>query len=214
VSPSLFLKQTFEGFGYTNIDYIPNSIELEHYPFKERSFAQVKLFWVRSFSIIYNPLLAIKVLKVLKDDGIDASLCMVGPDSDGTLKQTKNLAKQLNVDVQFTGKLSKPEWVKLAQDYNIFINTTNFDNMPVSVVEGMALGMVIISTNVGGMPFLIDHGHDGILIEPDDVNAFVSAIKQTILNPEMANLLAVNARQKVEKFDWNTIKHLWFKTLQ
>ncbi|MDU8885455.1 glycosyltransferase family 4 protein [Yeosuana sp. MJ-SS3] len=214
VSPSLFLKQAFEDFGYTNIDYIPNSIELEHYPFKERSFAQVNLFWVRSFSIIYNPLLAVRVLKVLRDDGIDASLCMVGPDSDGTLKQTKKLAKQLDVNVKFPGKLSKPEWIKLAQDYNIFINTTNFDNMPVSVVEGMALGMVVISTNVGGMPYLIDHGHDGILIEPDNVNAFVNAIKHIMREPEMAHLLGVHARHKVEQFDWNVIKHLWFKALQ
>ena len=214
VSPSLFLKQTFEDFGYTNIDYIPNSIELEHYPFKERSFERVNLFWVRSFSIIYNPLLAVKIVKALQDDGIEASLCMVGPDSDGTLKQTKKLAKHLDVDVQFPGKLSKPEWVKLAQDYNIFINTTNFDNMPVSVVEGMALGMVVISTNVGGMPYLIDDGHDGILIEPDNVNAFVNAIKQILGDPELANLLGVNARRKVEQFDWNIVKHLWFKTLQ
>ena len=155
VSPSLFLKEAFETYGYTNINYIPNTIELEHYPFKQRSFASVNLFCLRSFSDIYNPLLAIKILKALQDDGIDAILCMVGPDSDGTLKKAKKLAKQLEVDVQFPGKLSKPEWVKLAQDYNIFINTTNFDNMPVSVIEGMALGMVVVSTNVGGMPYLI-----------------------------------------------------------
>jgi glycosyltransferase involved in cell wall biosynthesis len=214
VSPSLYLKEAFEDFGYTNIGYIPNTIELQQYPFKRRSFNSVKLLWVRSFSKIYNPLLAIHLLKALQDDGIDASLCMVGPDSDGTLKDAKKLEKQLDVDVLFTGKLSKPDWIKLAQDYNIFINTTNFDNMPVSVVEGMALGMVVISTNVGGMPYLVTHGHDGILVEPHNVALFVDAIKSILKSPEAAQTMAMHAREKVEQFDWQVIKQLWFKTLQ
>ena len=214
VSPSLFLKEAFESYGYTNINYIPNTIELEHYPFKKRSFDRANLFWLRSFSDIYNPLLAIKILKALQDDGIESSLCMVGPDSDGTLKKAKKLANQLDVDVQFPGKLSKPEWVKLAQDYNIFINTTNFDNMPVSVIEGMALGMVIVSTNVGGMPYLIKNGDNGILLEPNKSELFVNAIKDIMGNPDATENLIKNARHKVEEFDWDVVKQLWFKTLQ
>ena len=213
VSPSLYLKQAFEEFGYTNIDYIPNSIELQHYPFKERQFKEVKLFWVRSFSIIYNPLLAIKLLKTLRDEGIKASLCMVGPDSDGTLKKAQDLAKRLKVDVQFTGKLTKPEWTNLALDYNIFINTTNFDNMPVSVIEVMALGLFVISTNVGGMPYLIEDGHDGILVKPNDLTEFVDAIKKAIEKPNTSITMALHARKKVEQFDWDVVKQLWFKVL-
>lgn len=214
VSPSLYLKNTFEDFGYANIQYIPNSIELQHYPFKERQYKEVKLFWVRSFSVIYNPLLAIKLLKSLRDDGLKASLCMVGPDSDGTLKKAQDLAKRLNVEVQFTGKLTKPEWIALAQDYNIFINTTNFDNMPVSVIEIMALGLVVLSTDVGGMPYLIEDGYDGVLVKPDDVSVFVNAIKMVIEKPDMARTMALHARQKVEQFDWDVVKQQWFEVLK
>ena len=60
------------------------------YQFEERNFEEIKLLWVRSFSKIYNPELAIKVLKTLIDEGIPASLCMVGPDSDGSLKKLKS----------------------------------------------------------------------------------------------------------------------------
>ena len=56
VSPSQYLKDAFEGFGYYNIHYIPNTIELEKYQFKIRQIDTVKLLWVRSFSKIYNPL--------------------------------------------------------------------------------------------------------------------------------------------------------------
>ena len=85
----------------------------------------------------------------------DATLAMIGPDVDGSLTKVKDLARKKNLDVNFTGKLSKPEWINYSKDFNVFINTTNFDNTPVSVIEAMALGLPVVSTNVGGMPFLI-----------------------------------------------------------
>lgn len=213
IAPSEFLKLQFQEYGYRNLEVIPNSIELENYPFKERDFSKPKLLWVRSFSKIYNPLLAINVLKILKDDNIQASLCMVGPDKDGSLNEAKIYASDCDVDVRFTGKLSKEDWIKISEDFNIFINTTDFDNMPVSVIEAMAIGLPIISTNVGGLPFLIENEKDGLLIDPNDALLFVEKIKQIIENPEMGNNLAANARIKIEQFDWEIIKNQWIKLL-
>ena len=213
VSPSIYLKEAFEASGYQNVDYIPNSLEMDQYVFHIKELQKVDLLWVRSFSTIYNPLLAVKILKELQDDNIQASLCMVGPDADGSMETVKQLANELNVSIKITGKLPKKEWLALAKDYNIFINTTNFDNMPVSVIEAMALGLPVISTNVGGLPYLITHEKDGLLVPPNNVDAFVVAIKQLLNNPVATNTLAFNARQKVEQFDWNVIKYKWVELL-
>lgn len=150
----------------------------------------------------------------MKDENIEAELCMVGPDNDGVLQKVEELAKELNVEVTFTGKLSKTKWINLSKNYNIFINTTNFDNMPVSVIEAMALGLPIVSTNVGGIPFLIDHNQDGILVNPNNVTVFVDSIKQIINQPEFANSIVLKARKKVEHFDWEIVKHKWTELLQ
>ena len=214
VSPSKYLKASFESFGYNKISYIPNSLDLEKYIFNVKDLQEVNLLWVRSFSKIYNPMLAVRVLKALQDDNIKANLCMVGPDSDGSLESVKQLAQTLKVSVKFTGKLSKEDWIALAKEYNIFLNTTNFDNMPVSVIEAMALGLPIVTTNVGGLPYLITNEKDGLLVPPNNVDAFVVAIKQLINNPETSKALALNARLKVEKFDWNVIKYQWIKLLE
>jgi len=213
VAPSLYLKQSFEQLGYLNIDYIQNTIDLTKYPFKERNLTTVKLLWVRSFSKIYNPLLAVKLLKALQDEDIEASLCMVGPDNDGTLRKVKAYLQKHNLKATLTGKLTKQEWVDLSKHYNIFINTTNFDNMPVSVIEAMALGLPVISTNVGGMPQLIKHNHDGLLVQPNNVDAFVKAINKIIKTPGLAKTMTINARSKVEQFDWKIVKQLWIKLL-
>jgi len=214
VAPSEYTKSNFEALNYTNIVSIPNAIEIKEYECNKRAVNSINLLWVRSFSKLYNPNLAISVLHKLKLLGYQTTLCMVGPDNDGSLEKAKQYASSLNLDVTFTGKLSKQEWIKLSTNYNIFINTTNFDNMPVSVIEAMALGLPLISTNVGGLPFLIDNNEDGILVEPNNVDVFVNAIIKLRENSEKTEALTVKAREKVELYDWETVKLKWFSILK
>jgi len=213
VSPSIYLKEAFASHGYTNVVYIPNSLQLQNYPFASRSIDAINILWVRSFSEIYNPCLAVDILKALQDLGYKTTLCMAGPDTDGSLAKVKAHAHALGVTVETPGKLTKAEWIALAKDYNVFINTTNFDNMPVSVIEAMALGLPIVSTNVGGMPFLIEDEVDGLLVPPNDLNAFVTAILKLKSKPELAVSLASKARKKVEQFDWEVLKEDWIEVL-
>ena len=213
VSPSLFLKEAFETAGFENIMHIPNTIKIEEYPFDNRNYDEPKLLWVRSFSKIYNPELAVKVFRNIKDLYPNASLCMVGPDADGSQKAVEALAQDLNLNVTFTGKLEKIQWIKLARDYNIFINTTNLDNTPLSVIEAMALGVPVVSTNVGGMPYLITHNGDGLLVQPNHADDMSSAVVSIFRNSEKRDHIIENARKKVEKFNWIHIKSLWHKAL-
>jgi glycosyltransferase involved in cell wall biosynthesis len=213
VSPSKYLMNSFKQYGYDNVRHIPNTLNIENYKLVEKDFLSPKLLWVRSFAKIYNPKLAVKVLKRLKESYPDAELCMVGPDSDGTLKMVKELAKKLDVNVTFTGKLRKTQWIELSKKYNIFINTTNFDNTPVSVIEAMALGLPIVSTNVGGMSFLINNNFSGVLVDPNDESQMVKAIVDILNDDIKRNQIINNARIKVEQFDWQKVKKLWTEVL-
>jgi glycosyltransferase involved in cell wall biosynthesis len=209
VAPSRFLESIFTSYGYTNSTHIPNSIDIDHYEFLSRKVDIVKLLWVRSFSSIYNPELAIKVLNKLNKEGVKAELTMIGPEVDGSLVRTKERAKQYNLDVNFTGKMPKTRWIEISRDCNIFINTTNFDNTPVSVIEAMALGLPVVSTNAGGLPYLITDNIDGLLVPVDNTNAMVNAIKILSKSDELRQKLIDNGRQKAESFDWNTVKSQW-----
>jgi glycosyltransferase involved in cell wall biosynthesis len=214
VAPSEYTKSNFEALNYNNIICIPNAIEIENYRFQNKTLDTIRLLWVRSFSNLYNPNLAIEVLRKLQEQGLQTTLCMVGPDNDGALEKAKDYANSLNVEVNFTGKLPKEEWIKLSANYNVFINTTNFDNMPVSVIEAMALGFPVISTNVGGIPFLIDDTKDGILVEPNNADAFVNTIIELQNKPDNLRALTINARKKVELYNWKTVKLQWFTILK
>jgi glycosyltransferase involved in cell wall biosynthesis len=209
VAPSNFLKTTFNSYGYKDVLYIPNTIEIEYYQFNSRNVDTIKLLWVRSFASMYNPKLAVLVLESLLNKGHNAELTMIGPDVDGTLEKVKSLSNSKNLEVNFTGKLSKQQWIELSKDHNIFINTTNVDNTPVSVIEAMALGLPVVSTNVGGIPFLISHNEDAILVPPNNIEAMVEEIIKLKSDNILRDKLVINARKKVAKFDWNVVKPKW-----
>ena len=213
IAPSKFLYDIFREHGFKNTQIIPNAISTDKYPFELRKEFRPKLLWVRRFQKRYNPLMALKVLKILQQSYPKASLCMVGPEKDGTMASCKKLAKNYDLDVRFTGKLRKKHWAELSKNYDFFINTTSIDNTPISVIEAMSLGLAIISTKVGGMPMLIDDKLDGILIPEDDENAMVREISKIIENPEFGEKLCWNARKKVETFDWESIKYKWNRVL-
>ncbi len=215
VAPSGYLFSTFREFGFTNVVHIPNNIELDIYRMKERAMLVPRLLWVRSFHSVYNPLMALNVLEKLLVHFPKAELCMVGPDKDGSLEQcTEYVVRNgLKEKVKFTGVLSKPNWHSLSEHYDIFINTTTIDNTPVSVIEAMALGLVVVSTNVGGVPYLISDNENGLLADNGDVDMMVAKIRWLIDHPKEAGQLALCARKQVEEFDWELVKHKWFKIL-
>lgn len=214
ISPSIYLKKHFEEKGY-EVECIPNFISINEYEFKKRTEVSPKLLWVRSFDKTYNPLLAIEILQKLKLNYPEAELCMVGPDKDGSLQEVKDRANELKVSgsLKITGKLSKKEWLELSKEYDIFINTTDYDNQPVSVIEAMAMGLPVISTNVGGIPFLIDDGNNGLLVPRNDADKFVKEIERLLTDNELVSKLSDNGRKKAESFDWDNLKKKWKELL-
>lgn len=215
VAVSPYLEQHLLSNNYKAV-LVPNSINLALYPFRERSAIKPRLLWVRAFHSIYHPQLAVQLLKRLTEKYPEACLTMVGPEKDGSLVECKKLAAQLGIEekVVFTGKLSKAEWILLSEQHDIFINTTRFDNLPVSLIEAMALGLPIVSTNVGGIPFLINDHRNGLLADSGDLETIYSAVEQLMLQPELAKTIAGNAREDAERFDWNQVKYQWREILK
>lgn len=215
VAPSGYLLDAFQKRGYPNLLFIPNSIDLADYPFvKERETSVPKLLWVRSFASLYNPKMAIDVLKIVQKTYSGATLCMVGPDKDGSLAATQLYAEQNRVWVTFMGRLTKAEWVALSNDYNVFINTTHFDNTPYSVIEAMSLGLPIVSTNVGGLPFLLKDRSTALLVDDSDAAGMAQAVLKLMDDADLKHKLVQNGRIYVEGFDWEVVKEEWEKVFE
>jgi len=194
---------------------LPNGLELARYPFRERRPPFRRLVWLRAFHEIYNPVLAVVALSKLRQ-AIDIRLTMIGPDKkDGSLQRTQGTAARLGVAqaVDFRGAVSKQDVPNELGQGDIFLNTTNFDNTPVSVLEAMACGLPVVSTNVAGIPFLVEDGQTGLLTPPEDAEAIVGAVTRLEQEPGLAAKLGRNARAKVELFDWGMVLPRWEELL-
>ena len=215
ISPSEYLQKSFQNNSFP-ITVIPNYIDLEKYSFKSRKKIKPHLFWVRSIHNIYNPLMAVHVLYGIKKKYPDARLCMAGPVKDNrVMEQLKILISRLDLQshVLFSGQLSKIEWTALSKDYDIFINTTDYDNNPVTLLESMALGLPIVSTNVGGVPYLIDDKVTGLLVEAKKSEQMVEKINELISGKIDGYQIARNAREAVSHYDKNEIIKQWYQTI-
>ena len=210
-TPSAYLFEQMRPY-HKELVLLPNPLDLGKYSFKHRAHPGPKLVWLRAFHDIYNPSLAVQVVAQLARDFPDVRLIMMGPDSgDGSLERTNKLASQLGVTDRLTctGPVPKHDVPHLLNQGDILLNTPRVDNTPVSVLEAMACGLCIVSTNVGGIPYLLKDESDSLLVPTGDVAAMAKAVRRFLDEDNLAERLSRNARQKVVQFDWSMILPRW-----
>ena len=211
VSPSPYHQIRLKEYR-DDIRLIPNPVNIDFSRFVLRKQAQPKLVWVRAFHEVYNPSLAIQVLQLLVSEFPESELLMIGPDKeDGSLAKVREQMTAFNLSnwVNIVGGIQHTEVPEYLNKGDIFINTTNYDTAPRSVLEAMANGLCVVSTNVGGMPWIISHGQDGLLVPPNDARAMAEAVRRIVKEPALAVKLSANARKTAELYDWSSILPLW-----
>jgi glycosyltransferase involved in cell wall biosynthesis len=190
----------------------PDARQWDVEPSRELQLPLRHLVWLRAFHAIYNPVLAVEVLARVRQEYPDVRLSMIGPDKhDGSLQQAKAAARRLGVApaVSFLGAIPKPDVARHLAQAGIFLNTTNCDNTPVSVLEAMACGLAIVSTKVGGIPYLLEHGKTALLVPPAAAGVMAAAVCQLQTDPVLASQLGANGRKLAESFDWSIVLPQW-----
>jgi glycosyltransferase involved in cell wall biosynthesis len=210
-APSRYMQERMKPIR-PDIMLVQNPIDLKEYTFRLRSAPRPALVWLRAFHELYNPSMGIQATAQILPEYPDLRLLMGGGDKgDGSLEKTKQLAEMLGISnsVEFSGIIPKervPDWL---QQGDIFLNTTNVDNTPVSVIEAMACGLCIVSTNVGGIPYLLKDGEDALLVSPENPEAMAKAVTRILSEPDLAEHLSRNARNVAENYDWPNFLKSW-----
>jgi glycosyltransferase involved in cell wall biosynthesis len=214
--PSPYLADQMKPFR-ADLRLIPNGIEIRQYPYRVLKCLRPRIVWLRAFHRIYNPALAVRALAWLRTWGCDATLAMIGPDkSDGSLEETRAAIQELALTpyVQLEGAVPKNEVGHRISEGDIFLNTSTIDNTPVSILEAMACGLAIVSTNVGGISHLLKHERNALLTPSGDSLALASAVRRLLADPSLAARLSQNARHDALTFDWSHIVPRWCSLLR
>jgi len=142
----------------------------------------------------------IKAIGLLKVKYKDIKLILVG---DGPQRSfLSRLVKELNLvdQVVFVGKTFEVE--KYLSIFDFFVLPSLQEGLSIAIIEAMASGVPVIASNVGGIPEVITHKYDGILIRSKNENDISEAIIQLNNNKELKNKLISNAYNKISaKFD-------------
>lgn len=211
VSPSAYLIHELGQFR-RDIRKISNPISIRHLPYRHRPSPKPNLIWLRAFHHIYNPILFPAVVSQLRVRYPDIKGTMLGPDKgDGSLQETQALIRKLGLDahIQFIPGVKHAEVGTWLDSSDLFVNTTNSDNTPVSVLEAMACGLPVVTTNVGGLPYLLEHETNALLTPPNDATALAECIHRLCTEPGLALRLAGEARKLTAEFCWEKILPKW-----
>jgi glycosyltransferase involved in cell wall biosynthesis len=216
ITPSGYLAQQMREY-YEGIQVFPNALMLRRYACRVRDQIAPRLVWLRAFHRVYNPELAIQTLAILRREIPDIQLTMIGPDKgDGSLEKARQQAQRLGVTGNLTlmGSVPKVDVPAKLAEADIFLNTSRVDNTPVSVLEAMACGMCIVSSDVGGIPHLLQSEHDALLVPTDDPEEMARAVRRIVTDINLARRLSLNARKSAEQFDWSVVTPRWEALLE
>lgn len=208
-SPSKFLIDFFANQG-VSIVYLPNFIDIDKFAYRGVQNRELSLLWVRAFTDVYHPELAIETLKKLKSRFPDLRLVMVGPDK-GTLKRVQELAGryQLQESIDFVGKVANDALSTYYQTSSVYLNTTRYESFGIAVVEAAACGIPIVSTEVGEIPYLWKDGEEILILEERTPECMASQVEKILTSHSLAEKLSDNARMKAMSLDWKQIEKQW-----
>jgi glycosyltransferase involved in cell wall biosynthesis len=128
--------------------------------------------------------------------------------SGGEEKNLKTLCgrKDLTAKIRFLGNLSHPDVLSLMTVSDIFVLPSWSEGFPMVVLEAMAAGLPVISTNVGALPEIINDGVQGYLVNPHDVESLRQRISRLLDHPsEMRQMGRGNIAEVKKRYDINSV---------
>jgi len=209
VCPSDYLYRWTETMGFSP-EIIQNPIKIKAYIFKERPQFKAKLLWVRRYHAIYNPLMAVKILHHLQSRYPESTLTMAGPDG-GEKKNCLDLSQSLGINekCKFYDLLSKSDLIELTQQHDIFLNTTHYDNIPMTLIEMAAMGIPIVSTNAGGIPLVFEHEFSALLTNDNDFDLMTLSIIKLLKYPAKYQNMISNAKKITQNYSEDSVWSKW-----
>ena len=137
---------------------------------------------------------------------------MIGPDKgDGALDTTRRAAAAAGLldRVDFVGSVPKRDVGQWLSRGDIFLNTADVDNAPVTMIEAMACGLAVVTTNVGGIADMVRAGRDALLVPAGDPEAMAHAVLKLLRDTTLTAMMSSEARYSAARCDWSEQLPRW-----
>jgi len=138
-----------------------------------------------------------RAAKMLVEKGYQFCLVVVG---DGELMETmQKVQKDLGLEDHVFLLGTRTDVPDLLQQADIFVLSSKREGLPMVLLEAMSTALPVIATNVGGIPEIVKHKENGLLIQSQDEEEMATAMERLIVDKQQAQQLGTGARQTVVK---------------
>lgn len=211
VVPSGFLRAVFAEYGQST-RIIPNIVDLSVFRPVQDTTGPARPFTLvitRNLEPIYGIETALEALAKVLQSAPETRLRIAG--SGPQESELRILASTLDIShaVEFTGRLDRRGIAQLYAEADAMLNPTTVDNMPNSLIEALASGLPVISTAVGGVPYIVRDGDTALLVPVHDATAMAAAILRLQDDESIREYLRRQGLAEVAQYAWPAVREQW-----
>jgi glycosyltransferase involved in cell wall biosynthesis len=204
IAVSEYTRQLASQHYPVDIQVIPNGVNLNRLnPGDIRVGDPPTIVFAGRFVYQKNPVQVVKTLASLKD--LPWKCIMIG---DGILsKDVENEIKKQHLQdrFHFSGWITPEEVISIFANSDILFMPSYSEGLPVVGVQGLAMGLAIIATQVGGWIDIVNPGKNGYLIPSQNPEGFSEALEMLLSNPELLKAFRISSREKAKCFELKSI---------
>ena len=207
VVPSGYLVDVFARFGVT-ARAIHNVVELEVFRYRERHPIRPVFLTSRLHEPLYNVPCVLRAFRLIQDKYPDASLTVAG---DGWMRpELEQLARDLELrNTTFVGRVPWGDMPDMYDAADVYLTATDIDNMPGSVIECLSCGLPVVTTDAGGVPYIVTHEETALIVPRGDHHALATSAIRLLEDDALAVRLGRNGRETCRKFTWPAVRDAW-----
>lgn len=211
--PTGFLQAIFGRYGFA-AQVLPNIVDVARFTPRSRAMqvsnAAPHVIVTRNLEAIYDCATAIRAFAKLLEDFPDATLSVAGAGPQRAELEALTSSLGIAARVHFTGSLDQTGMAALYASADVMLNASRVDNTPNSILEALASGVPVVSTRVGGIPYVVEDRKTALLVEPGDANAMAHALVAILRDRALADRLVASGLESVQQYAWPRVKHVLF----
>ena len=207
VTPSGYLVEVFARFGL-KARPVFNIVELDRFQFRDRRPLKPVFLTSRLLEPLYNVPCVLRAFALIQKRIPESRLTVAG---EGFLREElESLARELNLrNTEFIGRVPFENMPEMYDSADIYLTATDLDNMPSSITECLASGLPVVTTDAGGIPYIVSHEETALIVERNDHEAMAASAFRLLEDNDLAAGIAARAREHCRKFSWQGVQGEW-----
>jgi L-malate glycosyltransferase len=213
VFPSGFLRDVFARYGLPG-EVVSNVVDTERFRFRARDPLRPVLISSRLLETLYAVENTLRAFARVRAEVPDARLIVIGGGHREAALREMVRAEAIG-GVEFHGAVPHGEVAGWFDRADVFVNSSREDNMPHSIIEAFSAGLPVVTTNAGGIPYIVEDGRNGLMVEPDRPEQMAGAVLSLLRDADLARRLIAEGRRDCDAiYSWTAARGRWRATYE